>query len=103
MFDVDKARDLFEESSKAAVLCECCGHPLVQPGTGIELCCKLKKLAQLGSGYKLYYLLKKHMILYLLIISIVVSLPCTIIAAIQLNDDEYLKNLKDKSLNSYIA
>ena len=43
------------------------------------------------------------MICYLLIISIVVSIPCIVIAAIQLNGDEYLQYLKEKSLNSFIS
>lgn len=75
--------------------CECCGSIMFQEGTEYKMCCNIDDLSILGPGYSLYYLLIKHVIWKLLILTILVSIPCIAVAAVQINGEEYLAFLKE--------
>ena len=51
------------------------------------MCDKVEALASLGTGYPMYYSFHSQVIWALFFLLICVSIPCMIVAAVQINKD----------------
>jgi hypothetical protein len=63
----------------------------------------LNDLASLGTGYPMYFTFMKHFIWVLLFLFICISIPCILVAVLQINKEEYTKLFESIKLNSFIT
>jgi len=82
VFDISKAKELRGNSEEN--FCECCGNIVfteqVTEQAKYSMCSKPKDLADLGTGFSLFYSYTMKLIILLLILSLGISVPCLVLA-----------------------